>query len=76
MAQLSSPTLFLGWWHVKGVLPVPVGQLNLAQPTISGQIHALEEAAWGKSCLCVWVRHLVLTEVGRVVFRYATRSSR
>ena len=45
-------------------------QLKLAQPTISGQIHALEEAL-GEQLFTRVGRHLVLTEVGRVVFRYA-----
>lgn len=44
--------------------------LNLAQPTISGQIHALEEAL-GEQLFSRVGRHLVLTEVGRVVYRYA-----
>jgi LysR family transcriptional regulator, transcriptional activator of nhaA len=45
-------------------------QLNLAQPTISGQIHALE-AELGEKLFTRVGRHLVLTEVGRLVFRYA-----
>lgn len=45
-------------------------QLHLAPPTISGQIHALEEALGEKLFLRVG-RRLVLTDVGRVVFRYA-----
>ena len=45
-------------------------QLNLAQPTISGQIHALEEAL-GEQLFTRAGRRLVLTEVGRVVYRYA-----
>ncbi len=44
--------------------------LSLAQPTISGQIHALEEAL-GERLFTRVGRHLVLTEVGRVVYRYA-----
>ncbi|MBM3223805.1 MAG: transcriptional activator NhaR [Candidatus Tectomicrobia bacterium] len=45
-------------------------QLSLAQPTISGQIHALEEAL-GEQLFARVGRHLVLTDVGRLVFRYA-----
>ncbi len=44
--------------------------LHLAQPTISGQIHALEEAL-GEKLLTRVGRHLVLTDTGRMVFRYA-----
>ena len=45
-------------------------ELRLAQPTISGQIRALEEAL-GEKLFVRSGRHLVLTEVGRVVYRYA-----
>lgn len=45
-------------------------QLRLAQPTISGQLHVLEEAL-GDKLFQREGRHLVLTEMGRVVFRYA-----
>jgi LysR family transcriptional activator of nhaA len=45
-------------------------QLRLAQPTISGQLRALEEAL-GDKLFQRAGRHLVLTEMGRVVFRYA-----
>src|SRR6266705_2141294 len=60
------------FWVVarEGTIARASGQLNLAQPTISGQIHALEEALGEKLFMRVG-RHLVLTEVGRVVFRYA-----
>ena len=60
------------FWVVarEGSIARASGQLNLAQPTISGQIHALEEALGEKLFMRVG-RHLVLTEVGRVVFRYA-----
>jgi LysR family transcriptional regulator, transcriptional activator of nhaA len=45
-------------------------QLRLAHPTVSGQIHQLEENLGEK----LFVRHgrnLALTEIGRVAFRYA-----
>ena len=45
-------------------------QLRLAQPTISGQLRVLEEAL-GDKLFQRAGRHLVLTEMGRVVFRYA-----
>ena len=45
-------------------------ELRLAHPTISGQIHRLEENL-GEKLFVRRGRHLVLTEVGRVAFRYA-----
>src|SRR5690606_7613236 len=45
-------------------------ELRLAQPTISGQIRALEDAL-GEKLFSRSGRNLVLTEMGRVVFRYA-----
>jgi len=45
-------------------------QLRLAQPTISGQLKALEEAL-GEKLFERAGRRLVLTDVGRVVYRYA-----
>jgi LysR family transcriptional regulator, transcriptional activator of nhaA len=45
-------------------------QLRLAHPTISGQIHRLEENL-GEKLFARRGRNLVLTEVGRVAFRYA-----
>lgn len=44
--------------------------LRLARPTLSGQIHALEDRL-GEKLLVRSGRQLVLTEVGRVVYRYA-----
>jgi LysR family transcriptional activator of nhaA len=44
--------------------------LGLAQPTISGQLKALEEAL-GEKLFERTGRRLVLTDVGRVVYRYA-----
>jgi LysR family transcriptional activator of nhaA len=44
--------------------------LRLAQPTISGQLRALEES-FGERLFERRGRGLVLTEVGQVVFRYA-----
>lgn len=45
-------------------------QLYLSQPTISAQIHALENAL-GEKLFAKSGRNLALTEIGRVVFRYA-----
>jgi len=45
-------------------------ELRLAHPTISGQIHRLEEIL-GEKLFSRKGRNLVLTDVGRVAFRYA-----
>jgi LysR family transcriptional regulator, transcriptional activator of nhaA len=45
-------------------------ELRLAHPTISGQIHRLEEVL-GEKLFTRRGRNLVMTEVGRVAFRYA-----
>ena len=45
-------------------------ELHLAHPTISGQIHRLEEVL-GEKLFARQGRSLVLTEAGRVAFRYA-----
>jgi LysR family transcriptional regulator, transcriptional activator of nhaA len=45
-------------------------ELRLAHPTISGQIHTLEEVL-GEKLLARRGRNLVLTEAGRIAFRYA-----
>ena len=45
-------------------------QLRLAQPTVSGQLKSLEDAL-GEKLFERTGRQLVLTDVGRVVFRYA-----
>jgi LysR family transcriptional activator of nhaA len=45
-------------------------QLRLTQPTISGQVKALEDAL-GERLFDRQGRRLVLTEMGRVVYRYA-----
>ena len=44
--------------------------LRLAQPTLSGQIRKLEEA-FDEKLFARSGRHLVLTEMGQLVFRYA-----
>jgi LysR family transcriptional activator of nhaA len=45
-------------------------RLNISQPTVSAQVHALEEAL-GEKLFSRSGRRLVLTDVGRVVLRYA-----
>ena len=45
-------------------------QLRLAQPTISGQIHRLEDVL-GEKLLVRKGRNLVLSDVGRMAYRYA-----
>jgi len=45
-------------------------ELSLAHPTISGQIHRLEEVL-GEKLFARKGRNLVLTDAGRVAFRYA-----
>lgn len=59
------------WVVAKEGSIVRAGQeLGLAHPTISGQIHRLEEVL-GEKLFSRRGRHLVLTEAGRVAFRYA-----
>src|SRR5256885_15519759 len=62
----------LYFWVVakEGSLARASQELRLAHPTISGQIHRLEEAL-GEQLFTRQGRNLVLTEVGRVAFRYA-----
>lgn len=62
----------LYFWMVarEGSVARAAEQLHLAQPTISGQIRALEEAL-GERLFNRSGRNLVLTEIGRVVYRYA-----
>src|SRR5678815_4750566 len=45
-------------------------QLRLAQPTISGQLHVLEQSL-GEKLFTRVGRNLVLTDMGRTVYRYA-----
>ena len=69
MAQLPPPALLLG--RREGGEHRPASQeLRLAHPTISGQIHRLEEVL-GEKLFTRRGRNLVLTEAGRVAFRYA-----
>jgi LysR family transcriptional activator of nhaA len=62
----------LYFWTVakEGSISKASQELRLAQPTISGQIRALEESL-GEKLFRRQGRGLVLTDVGRVVYRYA-----
>jgi LysR family transcriptional activator of nhaA len=54
----------------EGSVSTAARTLRLAQPTLSGQIRKLEEA-FDEKLFVRSGRHLVLTEMGRVVYRYA-----
>lgn len=54
----------------KGSIARACEELRLAQPTISGQLRALEENL-GEKLFAREGRKLVLTEVGQLVYRYA-----
>jgi LysR family transcriptional activator of nhaA len=62
----------LYFWTVarEGSVTKACEKLLLAQPTISGQVRKLERSL-GKKLFTRSGRNLVLTETGRVVFRYA-----
>ncbi len=62
----------LYFWTVarEGTIAAACEQLHVAQPTISAQLRKLETAL-GHKLFKRAGRHLVLTETGRVVYRYA-----
>jgi len=62
----------LYFWVVarQGSVTRAAAELRLAQPTISSQLRALEEG-FGEKLFARSGRRLVLTDVGRMVFRYA-----
>lgn len=62
----------LYFWTVarEGSIAKACGKLLVSQPTISGQIHALEDSL-GEKLFTRAGRGLALTEVGRVVYGYA-----
>jgi LysR family transcriptional activator of nhaA len=62
----------LYFWTVarEGTIARASEELRLAQPTISGQIRSLEDQL-GEKLFQRSGRNLVLTEIGRVVYRYA-----
>lgn len=71
MGWLNYHHLLYFWSVAKhGSVAKACEELHLAQPTISGQIRALEQAL-GEKLFVKLGRQLVLTEVGRIVFRYA-----
>lgn len=62
----------LYFWSVAkhGTVAKACKELDLAQPTISAQIRALEESL-GEKLFVRTGRQLILTEMGRIAFRYA-----
>ena len=71
MEWLNYHHLLYFWMVAKeGSIVRACQELHLAHPTISGQIHRLEEVL-GEKLFVRRGRHLVLTEAGRVAFRYA-----
>src|SRR5262249_10752239 len=62
----------LYFWMVarEGTIARACAQLHLTQPTISGQLRMLEKAL-GAKLFDRMGRNLALTDVGRVVYRYA-----
>lgn len=71
MEWLNYHHLFYFWTAAKEGGVVKAGKkLNLAQPTISGQIKSLEEAL-GEQLFERQGRGRALTETGRLVYRYA-----
>jgi LysR family transcriptional regulator, transcriptional activator of nhaA len=71
MEWLNYHHLFYFWTVAReGSLARASAELRLAQSTISGQIRALEQSL-GERLFARSGRRLVLTEVGRIVFRYA-----
>lgn len=62
----------LYFWMVarRGSITKACQELRLAQPTISGQLRALEESL-GEKLFARQGRRLVLTDVGQVVYKYA-----
>ncbi|CAG1772401.1 partial Transcriptional activator protein NhaR, partial [uncultured bacterium] len=63
---------FLYFWVVakEGTIVKASEKLMLAHPTISGQIHRLEQSL-GEKLFARRGRRLVLTEAGQVAYRYA-----
>jgi LysR family transcriptional activator of nhaA len=71
MEWLNYHHLLYFWMVAKEGSIVQAGKrLGLAHPTISGQIHRLEEVM-GEKLFARRGRELVLTDVGRTTFRYA-----
>ena len=71
MEWLNYHHLLYFWMVAKhGSITRASTELRLAHPTISGQIHRLEEVL-GEKLFARSGRNLVLTESGRIAFRYA-----
>jgi len=71
MERLNYHHLLYFWMVAReGKVSRAAVKLRLAQPTVSGQVHALE-GALGEKLFERAGRGLRLTEMGRVVFRYA-----
>src|SRR6188508_921303 len=71
MEWLNYHHLLYFWMVAKEGSIVRAGrELGLAHPTISGQIHRLEEVL-GEKLFARKGRNLVMTDTGRVAFRYA-----
>ena len=71
MEWLNYHHLLLFWTAARaGSIARACEQLKLAQPTISGQIRALEESL-GEKLFTRSGRGLALTETGQVAYRYA-----
>jgi len=74
MEWLNYHHLLYFWTVVRaGSMTRAAAELHLGQPTISAQIHTLEEAL-GERLFTRAGRGLALTDIGRVVFRYADDS--
>src|SRR5438094_7769885 len=71
MAWLNYHHLLYFWTVAReGTIARACAQLHLTEPTISGQLRALETALGAKLFDRVG-RNLVLTDTGRLVYRYA-----
>jgi len=71
MEWLNYHHLFYFWMVVReGTIARACEKLRLAQPTISGQLRALEDSL-GEKLFTKAGRKLALTDVGQVVYRYA-----
>jgi len=71
MEWLNYHHLLYFWTAARlGSVTAACAELHLAQPTVSAQIHALEESLGGR-LFSRSGRNLVLTDLGRTVYRYA-----
>jgi len=71
MEWLNYHHLLYFWMVAKeGSVRAAAEQLHIAQPSISAQVHALEEA-FGDRLFCRSGRGLALTEAGQLVYSYA-----